>query len=79
MENLKQAYEQVYAQVRPPKSFSTILCFIALTLDSHTNTVVSHSHVYLLVKMASKTVTSSIELEGRVNRSLVVGNPSVML
>ena len=31
------------------------------TLDSHTNTVVSHAFACLLVKMASKTVTRSIK------------------
>ena len=31
------------------------------TLDSHTNTVVSHAFACLLVKMATKTVTRSIK------------------
>ena len=33
------------------------------TLDFHTNTVVSHTFAYLLVKMASKTVTRSIHYQ----------------
>ena len=40
------------------------------TLDSHTNTV-NFSRVCLLVKMASKTVTKSIKLTIKINRTTI--------